>query len=344
MLTDGWCLPILLNEALAIYEGLLAERHVTLDKRRPFRDYILWLARQDRAAAASFGATISTDLPARRPWGSIGCQVLPMDCGVSSAARSICPRERRSRCNCSHNRARLTLSVLVQGAWSVLLSRYSGATDVVFGATVSGRPPEIANVDAMIGLFINTLPVRVKIVDHQSVVDFLTRLQNEQVARDAFAHTPLVQIQSWSQVAAPTRSSKAWWSLKTTPWTSRSARLAAHSRSANSNSSKQTNLPITLMTAPAESLPLKISYDGSRFDHESIGRMLAHLGHLLESLAADPERTVADWPMMPERERQQLLIDWNDTRSSAAIGDKTLALFIGNAGRKDADTRRRDLR
>src|SRR5262249_32430739 len=153
LLTDGWCLPILLNEAMEIYEGLLAGHHLTLEKRRPFCDYIEWLVRQDEDAAASFwrhnldGFTSPTSLGVDRISVAADRARSFPTCSLDlseEATRSL-QRLAQSR--------HLTLSILVQGAWSVLLSRYSGSSDVVFGATVSGRPPEIAEVDSMIGLF-----------------------------------------------------------------------------------------------------------------------------------------------------------------------------------------------
>jgi amino acid adenylation domain-containing protein/non-ribosomal peptide synthase protein (TIGR01720 family) len=325
LLTDGWCLPILLNEAMAIYEGLLAEHHIRLDERRPFRDYIQWLARQDQDAAASFWRDNLNGFTSPTPLGVDHVSGAPDELRrFRNCALNLTSETTRSLQLLAQSR-RLTLSVLVQGAWSLLLSRYSGSTDVVFGATVSGRPPEIADVDSMIGLFINTLPVRVQFFDEELIVDFLTRLQNEQAARDAFAHTPLVQIQTWSQVAAPDPLFESVVVFENYPMDESLGQVGGSFTVREFELFEQTNLPITLTTAPAESLPLKISYDSFRFDRGSIDRLLAHLGHLLESLVADPERTVAEWPMMPERERQQLLNDWNDTRRLAAAGGKTLA-------------------
>src|SRR5262249_52393232 len=336
LLTDGWCLPILLNEAMEIYEGLLAGHHLTLEKRRPFCDYIEWLVRQDEDAAASFwrhnldGFTSPTSLGVDRISVAADRARSFPTCSLDlfeEATRSL-QRLAQSR--------HLTLSILVQGAWSVLLSRYSGSSDVVFGATVSGRPPEIAEVDSMIGLFINTLPVRVKIDGDEPIVEFLTRLQNEQVARDAFAHTPLVQIQSWSQVAAPDPLFESVLVFENYPLDESLGQAGGPFMVREFELFEQTNLPITLMTAPAASLPLKIAYDSLRFDRQSIDSMLAHLAHLLECLAADPERTVTDWPMLTEEEQQQLLIDWNDTQRPA-VGDASLArLFETQVARRPA--------
>ncbi|MFM6280885.1 MAG: condensation domain-containing protein, partial [Dolichospermum sp.] len=89
----------------------------------------------------------------------------------------------------------LTLFTLIQAAWGILLSRYSGEADVVFGATISGRPPALSGVESMVGLFVNTLPVRVKIPEDMGILPWLKQLQQEQIEREEYGHTPLVEIQ-----------------------------------------------------------------------------------------------------------------------------------------------------
>src|SRR5262249_41819527 len=98
-------------------------------------------------------------------------------------------------------RLHLTLNTIVQGAWALLLSRYSGASDVVFGVTVSGRPPELPGIEQMIGLFINTLPLRVRITPQLPVMAWLQQLQVQQ-QQQPYHWTPLADVQRWSEVAA----------------------------------------------------------------------------------------------------------------------------------------------
>src|SRR5919204_2132780 len=110
------------------------------------------------------------------------------------------PAEVTGRLQALARAQRLTLNTLVQGAWAVLLARYSGEDEVVFGATVSGRPAELAGVEAMVGLFINTLPVRVQVPPEAQLLPWLAELQAGQVEREQYAYSPLVAIQGWSEV------------------------------------------------------------------------------------------------------------------------------------------------
>ena len=97
-------------------------------------------------------------------------------------------------------RNQVTVNTVVQGAWALLLSRYSGSEDVVFGATVSGRPPHIAGIDKMVGMFINTLPVRVRVKAEEEVGEYLKQLQEEQVEQREYDYSSLVEVQGWTDV------------------------------------------------------------------------------------------------------------------------------------------------
>src|SRR5205823_5479033 len=98
----------------------------------------------------------------------------------------------------------LTLNTVVQGAWALLLSRYSGERDVVFGATVSGRPAELPGVEEMVGMLINTVPTRVRVAETQDIASWLRALQDDQVESRRFDFVSLAQLQSWSDLPAGT--------------------------------------------------------------------------------------------------------------------------------------------
>src|SRR3954464_11709000 len=93
----------------------------------------------------------------------------------------------------------LTPNTIVQGAWAILLRCYSGSEDIVFGTTVAGRPPELPGMEEMIGLFVNTLPVRVRVPGGVPVARWLRQLQAEQVEMREYGYSPLVEIQGWSE-------------------------------------------------------------------------------------------------------------------------------------------------
>ncbi|WP_431040535.1 amino acid adenylation domain-containing protein [Streptomyces sp. P1-3] len=170
---DGWSVPLLVQDLLRLY----ASRGDTsvLPKVRPYKDFLVWLADQDREASARAwadeldvrGPTLLAGLSERDPVG-MGTVEVPVSVDTAGAL--------------SRRAAELgvTLNTVVQGAWASVLADLTGRDDVVFGATVSGRPPAITGVDSMVGLFINTVPVRVRCSPERTFAELLTELQDRQ--------------------------------------------------------------------------------------------------------------------------------------------------------------------
>ena len=199
LLLDRWSGSRVLSELIAAYEALRQGRRIDLPRLRPYRDYIRWLRQQDPDRAETYwrrslaGFTNPTVLPIDRAPGSLtskgefGREHIRVSEETSSALQSLARQHR------------LTLNTLIQGAWALLLSRYSGEEDVLFGATVSGRPPSLSGVESMVGLFINSLPVRVKVPGSARVVEWLQRLQDDVSEMREYEYSSLVQIQGWSE-------------------------------------------------------------------------------------------------------------------------------------------------
>ncbi len=189
ILLDGWSTPLLLRELFALYRaGGSAEG---LPRVTPFRDYLGWLRRQDGQAAeaawreALQGLEEPTRLAPRRSTAA----AMPETVSVALTAERTAALTRQAR------RLGLTVNTLVQGAWGILLGRLTGRDDVVFGVTVSGRPAELPGIEAMVGLLINTLPLRLRLRPAEPLAAFLARLQEEQSRLLAHQHLGLTRIQ-----------------------------------------------------------------------------------------------------------------------------------------------------
>ncbi|TSD82481.1 non-ribosomal peptide synthetase, partial [Mycobacterium sp. KBS0706] len=189
ILLDGWSTPLLLRELFALYRaGGSAEG---LPRVTPFRDYLGWLRRQDGQAAeaawreALQGLEEPTRLAPRRSTAA----AMPETVSVSLTAERTAALTRQAR------RLGLTVNTLVQGAWGILLGRLTGRDDVVFGVTVSGRPAELPGIEAMVGLLINTLPLRLRLRPAEPLAALLARLQEEQSRLLAHQHLGLTRIQ-----------------------------------------------------------------------------------------------------------------------------------------------------
>ncbi|MBY4128508.1 amino acid adenylation domain-containing protein [Rhodococcus fascians] len=194
---DGWSMPIVLRELLALY-ALRGDDSV-LPRPRPYRSFLSWLNSRDERLAleawnAAFDGATQPTLLAGTVRTSVTGWASVLEASVSETVTAALV-ERAGRLD-------VTVNTLVQGAWALLLARTMGRDDVVFGATVSGRPGEIDGVENMVGLFINTVPVRIRVRVGDTVDDFLQRIQREQVELLEHQHVSLSEIRGAVGAAA----------------------------------------------------------------------------------------------------------------------------------------------
>ncbi|MFI2353055.1 condensation domain-containing protein, partial [Streptomyces sp. NPDC019443] len=199
LLLDGWSVPIVLGEVLEAYHAFRDGNRPQLLARAPFREFAGWVAGQDLVEARGYwggrlaGFVEPTVLGVERVTGDQGQADLHVELPPGLAGAGLAEFARRHR---------LTLNTVVQGAWALVLSLYAGSDDVVFGVTSSGRGGQIDGMDSMVGLLLNTTPVRVRVERDRPVAQWLAGLQDEQVRARKYEHTPLVTITESSELPA----------------------------------------------------------------------------------------------------------------------------------------------
>jgi surfactin family lipopeptide synthetase C len=313
LLLDGWSSSLVLNEVLSFYEAFC--NNVDLEARppRPFRDYIAWLQRQDVQQAELFWRQ---RLKGLRAPTSLGIDHVP--------ARGDGPdhyEEREVSISIPTTEAlrllarqqRLTLSTLVHGAWALLLSRYGNAEDVLFGSVVSGRPADLEDAQSILGVFINTLPIRAHVKEEDLLVPWLNRLQIQQVEARQFEYSPLLDIHRWSELPQASRLFESILAFENYP-VSESLRTKIRNLEVEDvRSFQRTGYPITVTAVPGSELLIIISWDRHRFDPGSTDRVLGHLKQLLDTFAADLQRRLCEISLLTSAERHQLLVTFNNT-------------------------------
>ncbi|HEX8559858.1 MAG TPA: amino acid adenylation domain-containing protein [Pyrinomonadaceae bacterium] len=321
LLLDGWSLSLLLREVFDDYEALRRGVDARPRPARPYRDYIAWLRRQDSTRAESFwraylaGFNAPTPLAVDRAPG--GDAPAPGDGARAPDTRRLRVRlsaEATGRLRALGRERRLTLNTLTQGAWALLLSRYSRERDVLFGATVAGRPAELSGAGEMVGLFINTLPVRARVQPETPLLSWLGRLQAGQAAAREYEHSPLVEVQAWGETPRGAPLFESLLVFENYPVDVRALGSGAGLEVGDVRWFDQTNYPLTLVAVPGDELSLELLYDGRRFAGEAVGRMLGHLQTILEGFGADASRPLSHFPLVTPAERRRLLSEWNDTR------------------------------
>src|SRR6266481_200854 len=200
-LLDGWSVSIVLREIFACYEALCRGEQAVLGQTRSYRDYIAWLQRQDKSQVESFWRELLKGFNAATRL-AIGqnCGKLLGEAGEYGSEQIFVSEEMTWTLQRLSRQHQLTLSTFVQGPWGLLLSRYGGGEDIVFGTTVSGRSNALFGYESMVGLFINTLPTRVQIPVEARVLNWLGELQQREAEMRQYEWTPLVEIQRWSEV------------------------------------------------------------------------------------------------------------------------------------------------
>jgi amino acid adenylation domain-containing protein len=332
ILLDGWSMALVLRDVLTAYEALVRGAAPTVESPRPYRDYISWVNRQDLVQAEKFwhamlaGIQRPTSIVIEAPSQDTPAETLPF--AEQSLGLSI---DRMEALQSLAKRVKVTVNTLLQGAWSLLLHRYSGESDILFGATVSGRPPELAGVEEMVGLFINSLPIRVTIRPDQPLGDWLRDLQERNAVLRQYEWTPLSDIQRWSDVPNGTPLFESLVVFESYPEGSHDGEpsslsiepLAARSGDVYTLTPGRNNYPLSLMVEPGRDLRLIVCYAHRRFAHAAIARMLGHLDRLLAAMAEAPEARLSDLSLLTDDERKQL-IEWNGAFTSDETGARCI--------------------
>jgi amino acid adenylation domain-containing protein len=332
-LFDGRSRLILLRELLALYNGINRGTVPALAPARPFGDHVRWLTARDFSASQGYwrkllrGFGHATPLPGeeRRALADAECIHQTLDVALTEECTAKL-REIASQ-------IQITLNTIVQGAWALLLGFYAGNDDVVFGATRACRPSSLGDVESMVGLFINTLPVRVRITGAAFLPEWLKEIRSQWISLREHEHTPLAEVQRWSEVPTdePLFESVVMFetyalvdSLReaTDSWPIRDLRLLG-----------TTNYPLVVAAHGGTRLRIELTCDRRRFADETLLEIRARFQTLLEGIALEPCRTLAELPMITPRERVQLVSDWNSTATPFPRDTTVVQLFEAQVGR-----------
>ncbi|WP_433240269.1 non-ribosomal peptide synthetase [Streptosporangium sp. CA-135522] len=304
ILLDGWSTPLLIAELFALYLGVEAPA------APPYKGYLAWLARQDRAAArqAWDHALDGIEEPTLVAPAAV-VPVPPDKASIELDATLTAALTKLTR------RRGITVNTVLQGLWGVLLSRLTGRDDVVFGAVVSGRPPELPGVERMVGLFINTVPVRVRLRPQEAVGELLERLQDEQAELLPHHHLGLTEIHRGVLFDTVTV-------LENYPFDPAAADTALGDvRLTGFGSVDAHHYPLALAAVPGERLILRLDHRPDLFTGAQARQLLDRMRLLLTTLVTAPDTPVGRLGVL-DAEHRRIVEEWNDT--GAAVPGRTL--------------------
>ncbi|MCI3933797.1 non-ribosomal peptide synthetase [Streptomyces sp. AN091965] len=324
VLFDGWSFPLMLQDLIRAYaaDGDTS----SLPRVRPYRDFLAWLGKQDQEEAYQAWAreldgveepTLLAPAAATTavPEGQDATEHvdLPLPAGMAQEL------QRRA------GELGITLNMLLQGAWGVVLGHLTGRQDVVFGTTVSGRPPQVPGIDEMVGLFINALPVRVQFTPRDTLADLLTGLRERQAVLMDHQNLGLTEIHDAAGVGTLFDSMIIFESFPIDREGMSEAHGEAGVEITGMRIHSSTHYPITLGADPELTMAV-VEYRKDLFERREIERIAALVGRVLEQLAADPHTPLARLDLVDEAEQDLVLRQFNDT--AAEVPAKTAIRLV----------------
>ncbi|MCP1131784.1 amino acid adenylation domain-containing protein [Paenibacillus polysaccharolyticus] len=334
ILMDGWCLSQLTQELFEVYSALISGEQPVVDKRADYGTYIEWLEKQDDKAASDYwtaflaGYEGQTVLPGQK-------ESAPHNRFKADHVTALLGKDLSERMDQVAKQHLVTVNTLLQATWGVMLQKYNGTHDAVFGSVVAGRPVEIPGVESMIGLFINTVPVRVTSEADTVFANLMVKLQERALESGSYDYYPLYEIQALSLQKQNLINHIIAFENYPVDEQMEQAGDQNHGELtiADVQMEEQTNYNFNVTVSPGAEIEIRFDFNAEVFHKDSIERLKGHLVHLLEQVTANPKIAVGELELVTEAEKTDLLERFNDT-TTAFPRDKTLIqLFQEQAGR-----------
>nr|WP_231496681.1 non-ribosomal peptide synthetase [Rhodococcus sp. UNC363MFTsu5.1] len=308
ILVDGWSMPLLLKDLIVLY-AVRGDGSV-LPPVRSYRDFLEWLSTRD--AAASLEQWSASLVGAEEP-----TLLAPADRGreQSSLPGQVSLHLSAERTDLLAGLARelgVTLNTVVQMAWGLVLSRLVGRDDVVFGATVSGRPPELSGVESMVGMFINTLPVHIRVDRAETVTELLRRIQGEQSDLLEHHHVGLQTIQQRTGVGSVFDTITVFESYPVDAAAATADADIDGMRLLGVGGADANTFPLSLYIEAGDRLQLDAKFLTDLFAPEEIEAILDRVDRILAAVVADPGARVGVLDVLSDTEYAELE-RWNAT-------------------------------
>ncbi|QLE75209.1 amino acid adenylation domain-containing protein [Streptomyces rectiverticillatus] len=336
---DGWSTPVMLREIISAYAA--GGDASALPPAASYADHLAWLARQDDTEHATAWAEALNGLTAP----TLLAETLAAEAGTDGGTRAgevdlPLPAETATALTALARSHGLTLNTLVQGAWAVLLSRLTGRTDVVFGATVSGRPADVPGVESIVGLFSNTVPVRFTLDEDETVAAALARLQEQQSRLLDHQYAGLAGIQAQAGLGTLFDTLLVFENYPVDPDELTAADPAGRPgslRVTGIGNRGATHYPLTVLTLPGDAPRITVEYRPDAFTADRAADLGHRLLRLLAAMADHPGATVGSLDVLAPAERRTLLHTWNATAREVPEGTVVDA-FEARAAAAPAET------
>ena len=311
---DGRSITRLLAEVFEDYQTLGLGRNLNLPTPLPFRDHILALQKMDLSAAERFWRGELGDFTASTPLGIENPHASDQREELFGFEDIRLDRESTSRLKNLAAQNSVTLNTVIQGAWAILLSRYSNSEDILFGAVRACRHSPAGGSADILGMLINTIPLRVPVPESEFLIPWLKELRTRWIAMRQYETTPLVLVKQWSGVQRGLPLFESVLNFEYDSITSRLRNLGGAWEHRKIIQLQRSDIPLDLNVYAEPELFFRLLYDCRRFTANDIQRILGHLVTLLNGMIENPDRSLGELPILTEPENHTLLVDWNQNQ------------------------------
>ncbi|MDQ1352181.1 MAG: hypothetical protein QG657_2487 [Acidobacteriota bacterium] len=328
ILYDGWSNGIILEEFLGAYHDLCAGKELKKKVKTKFKEFVAWLQHADRGKQNTYWSNYLSGFDT------------PTELAIKKRKKG---QERTAANFQTHfdksikdqfedfiKAQRITVASLFYCSWGILLQRYNNSDDVVFGATVSGRASVIQGIEQMVGLFINTIPLRIQCFPGEKISELLRRINNALEEREAYENTPLVEIslgeERFDSIVV----------IENYPMNSRWNREKYQLMINSYAVVESTHYDLTLGIELFDDIEINFNYREQAFEKEDIERLAGHFSRIIQNIMDDPGKEISQIEMLSGEEKHQLLHEWNNT-DKPYPRDKTIHQLFEEQAAKTPD-------
>jgi amino acid adenylation domain-containing protein/non-ribosomal peptide synthase protein (TIGR01720 family) len=325
IIMDGWCMSIIVSEFSRLYAANMKAAIITLPAVVPYSKYIKWVEESDKQASTRYWSNYldGYETLATLPKKEIAA-IEKIPYSLAWEEFSIGKEQSKKMQKFSAEQG-VTLNTLLQAAWGILLAKYNNVNDVVFGSVVSGRPTEIEGIETMVGLFINTIPVRVRYSPQDTVASLLQQVQQSTVESEQYQYQPLPEIQLLNQLGRGLLDHIIV--FEDYPGADKLNGEGQDYTVTGIELFEQANYDLMFIVIPGNEIRIKIDYNAHRYNKSTIQAITAHITNILDQLIADGFATLAGIEMITSQEKDMILHNFNDSAADYPASKTFIDLF-----------------
>jgi amino acid adenylation domain-containing protein/non-ribosomal peptide synthase protein (TIGR01720 family) len=330
ILVDGWSLGILLREFAEIYRARLTGVTPQLPTAPVYSDYLQWIHSLDPTVSRHYWTNYLQDLEAVTTIPKIGRTTAPKIDRNEKVISEFSP-ELTAKLRALAAAESVTLNHIILGIWALLLARYNGTREVVFGTIVSGRPPEVPGTENAVGLFINAIPVRTTVPSQLAFVEFVRSIRDAAIASEPHHYFPLAEIQALSPLGGNLISHLLIFEnypiepIEVGDSTTKALTMRP------TFVRDETHYDFNIVVTPCDRLHLKLAYNANVYSEDQIIRIASHWETVANTVVESPRRCVGEIDILSKAERETIVTVFNRTALPLDLDQTTSARIERNA-------------